>query len=43
MDPTKSKFLKRVREGKVWNTVTVGVQGGRSGRFGAGSTVRGNS
>ena len=40
---TKSKFLKRERVGKVWNTVTVGVQGGRSGRFGTGSTVRGNS
>ena len=36
-------FLKRERVGKVWNTVTVGVQGGRSGRFGTGSTVRGNS
>lgn len=43
MDPTRSTFLKREREGKVWNTVTVWVQGGRSGRFGAGSTVRGNS
>lgn len=40
---TKSKFLKRERVGKVWNTVTVGVQGGRSGRFGTGSTVRRNS
>ena len=34
MDPTRSTFLKGEREGKVWNTVTVGVQGGRSGRFG---------
>lgn len=33
-DPTRSMFLKREREGKVWNTVTVGVQGSRSERFG---------
>ena len=36
MGPMKSKVLKREREGKVWNMVTLGVQGGHSGRFGQG-------